>query len=146
MQKKTINANSLKQAAHQKWMCITVIVPENPFSSRKKVIHRLFCNYIIINCKNLDRKRAPRISRINRIGFQCSAFAHVTKISENEFQVKACLTHYGHDLEVKHARISSSLRQDIVRYIENGRSVDWIINQCEYTIDFVILNNFEEIS
>lgn len=111
----------------------TIFKPEND----KMMNVNFCCRHLYMynkNTKILDRKRAPRISRINRIGFYCSAFAYVKKISTVETHVKACLMHYGHDSEIRHARISQSLRSDIVNHIGNERSVDWIINHCEYKI------------
>lgn len=77
--------------------------------------------------KGKQDRRAPRHDTSKLCNFQCSAFITLRITDSGTIYIQYCLSHYGHDHELKRLRVSQAVRDDIANQLMDERDTSFIL-------------------
>ncbi|XP_064469189.1 uncharacterized protein LOC135383797 [Ornithodoros turicata] len=97
-------------------------------AERRARVHRYLCNRSGVSVPKQERRRRIKSQGSCKAGNCCTAYLTAREaLVTGVVTVSGCLTHYGHDKDVEHLRISSSDRNTIISYLQSGLPVDKIL-------------------
>lgn len=97
-------------------------------AERRARVHRFLCNRSGFCTPKQERRRRIKSQGSCKAGNCCTAYITAREaLATGTVTVSGCLTHYGHDRDVEHLRISASDRSSIVAYLQSGLPVDRIL-------------------
>ncbi|CAN7997788.1 unnamed protein product [Ixodes hexagonus] len=122
-------------AEFRQWMDLVSNANRTQFAARacdvqgKASVHRYVCHRSgASNLKVTARRRKVKVQGSCKMGGWCTAYLNAREcLVTGAVKVNGCLTHYGHDLDVAHLRISTADRNAIVEEIRRGVPFDRIL-------------------
>ncbi|XP_002402770.3 uncharacterized protein LOC8030770 [Ixodes scapularis] len=122
-------------AEFRQWMDLVSNANRTQFAARacdvqgKASVHRYVCHRSgASNLKVTARQRRVKVQGSCKMGGWCTAYLNAREcLVTGAVKVNGCLTHYGHDLDVAHLRISTADRSAIVEEIRRGVPFDRIL-------------------
>lgn len=122
-------------ADFREWMDLVSRANRTQFAARasdtqaRATVHRYVCHRSgLSNLKTTARQRRVKSQGSCKMGGWCTAYLNAREcLLTGAVRVNGCLTHYGHDMDVAHLRISAADRRAILAEIRRGVPFDRIL-------------------
>lgn len=119
----------------REWMDFVARANRTQFAARasdtqaRATVHRYVCHRSgLSNLKTTARRRRVKSQGSCKMGGWCTAYLNAREcLLTGAVRVNGCLTHYGHDMDVAHLRISAADRKAILAEIRRGVPFDRIL-------------------
>lgn len=119
----------------REWMDLVSRANRTQFAARasdtqaRATVHRYVCHRSgLSNLKTTARRRRIKSQGSCKMGGWCTAYLNAREcLLTGAVRVNGCLTHYGHDMDVVHLRISAADRRAILAEIRRGVPFDRIL-------------------
>lgn len=119
----------------REWMDLVSRANRTQFAARasdtqaRATVHRYVCHRSgLSNLKTTARRRRIKSQGSCKMGSWCTAYLNAREcLLTGAVRVNGCLTHYGHDMDVVHLRISAADRRAILAEIRRGVPFDRIL-------------------
>lgn len=119
----------------REWMDLVSRANRTQFAARasdtqaRATVHRYVCHRSgLSNVKTTARRRRIKSQGSCKMGGWCTAYLNAREcLLTGAVRVNGCLTHYGHDMDVVHLRISAADRRAILAEIRRGVPFDRIL-------------------
>lgn len=122
-------------ADFREWVDLVSRANRTQFAARasdtqaRATVHRYVCHRSgLSNLKTTARQRRVKSQGSCKMGGWCTAYLNAREcLLTGTVRVNGCLTHYGHDMDVAHLRISAADRRAILAEIRSGVPFDRIL-------------------
>lgn len=119
----------------REWMDLVSRANRTQFAARasdtqaRATVHRYVCHRSgLSNLKTTARRRRIKSQGSCKMGGWCTAYLNAREcLLTGAVRVNGCLTHYGHEMDVVHLRISAADRRAILAEIRRGVPFDRIL-------------------